>query len=210
MEDRPPESVEHRLARTEQLVHAAQQRDSGTLDELVEAHLPDLRAFVRAHIDTALRQRESVSDVVQSVCRDVVEDLHGFEYRGAGSFRAWLFTATLNKIRQKHEFWHAQKRDVSREVRAGARDTTDASIYSSLCAPEPTPSQHAAGAELRERIEQAIDGLKQEHREVLLLARIVGLSRREIGEQLGKSEGAVRALLGRASVHLLAELDGRN
>ncbi len=103
--------------RTEALVAGAQRREPGALDELIGQHLDDLRAFVRLHLDPALRARESCSDVVQSICREVLEDLPGFEYRAAGSFRAWLFTAALNKVRQKGEFHRAQKRDPAREVR---------------------------------------------------------------------------------------------
>ena len=37
-------------------------------------HLDDLRAFVRLKIDPRLRVRESGSDLVQSICREVLED----------------------------------------------------------------------------------------------------------------------------------------
>jgi RNA polymerase sigma factor (sigma-70 family) len=60
-----------------------------------------------------------------------------------------------------------------------------------------------------ERVEEAFDELTPEHREVLTLAHVLGLSRREIGEQMGKSEEAVRALLHRAMVRLSTVLAQR-
>ena len=183
------------------------------MDALIGTHLDDLRAFVRLQVDPQLRARESCSDVVQSICREVLEDLPGFDYRGEGSFRAWLFTAALNKVRQKGEFHRAQKRDPAREVRPAAGDdsqaTVGAGLYASLCSLEPTPSQHAIAHEQAERIERAMDKLPEDHREVLLLARVVGLPHEEIATRMGRSEIAVRTLLSRASVRLLAALEER-
>lgn len=200
-----------RLQRTEVLVSAAQRREQGALDALVRGHLDDLRAFVRLELDPALRLRESCSDVVQSVCREVVEDLGGFEDRGAGSFRAWLFTAALNKIRQKHHRWQAEKRNPAREATAKRNhdSESDGDIYASLCSLGGSPSEHAIAREQAERIERGMDKLSPEHREVLLLARIVGLSHREIAERTRRSEVAVRSLLSRGSLRLLAALEER-
>jgi len=195
--------------RTEALVAAAKCRDPAALDALIRAHLDDLRAYVRLQVDPRLRVRESCSDIVQSVCREVLEDLDGFEYRGAGAFRAWLFAAALNKVRRKGEFHRAQKRDVARERRADSGTSSRAGIYSSLCSPEPSPSEHAAGHEQAERIERAMDKLPDDYREALLLARVVGLSRREMADRMGRSELAVRTLVTRASIKLLAALEDR-
>ena len=71
----------------------------------------------------------------------------------------------------------------------------------------PTASQLASANELSERMERAFDQLSEEHREVIALSRIVGLSHAEIAAQLGRSEGAVRMLLSRALVAYTAALD---
>jgi RNA polymerase sigma-70 factor (subfamily 1) len=200
-----------RLQRTELLVSAAQSRCHGAMDELVRFVLADLRAYVRLKLDPELRRRESCSDVVQSVCREVVEDLGGFDDRGAGSFRAWLFTAALNKIRQKHHHWAAEKRNPAREVSGGSSSDPDAGcdVQASLCSLGGSPSEHAIAHEQADRIERAMDRLTPEQREVLLLARLVGLSHREIAERTGRTEVAVRSLLSRGSLRLLAVLEAR-
>jgi RNA polymerase sigma-70 factor (ECF subfamily) len=202
-----PAVEEHR---TEALVRGARERDPAALEELIGAHLEDLRAFVRLQIDPGIRARESASDIVQSACRQALEDLSGFEYRGAGSFRAWLFTATLNKVRRKSRHHRAQRRDVAREAAARGGDAeSDAPSYASLCRIEAGPSEVAMAREEAERIEQAMDKLSDDEREALLLARVVGLSHREIAPRLGRTETAVRSLIQRASVRLLAALEGR-
>ena len=70
--------------------------------------------------------------------------------------------------------------------------------YATLC----TPSRALMDREAIERIERAIDELPEDYREVLTLARMVGLSRAEIAEVTGRSEGAVRTMLSRAQARL--------
>jgi RNA polymerase sigma-70 factor (ECF subfamily) len=48
------------------------------------------------------------------------------------------------------------------------------------------------------RLEQAIDELKPEYREVIVLTRIEGLSYQEVGNRLSKNSEAVRKLVFRA------------
>ena len=69
-----------------------------------------------------------------------------------------------------------------------------------------TPSREAAGREELERLEAALARLSDEHREVVVLARIVGLSSPEIAERMQRSEGAVRVLLHRALARLAIEM----
>ena len=186
------------------LVRAAQRGDTFAQDALLRQHLNGLRAFVRLRADRALRLRESESDLVQSICREVLSDLSGFEYRGAAGFRAWLFTLALNKVREKGRFHAAERRTARREE--GTLDGDEARAlpaYGSIV----TPSEHAAGNEARERFEAAFDTLTEDHREVILLSRVLRLPHREIAERMKKSEVAVRSLLSRALVALSAELD---
>jgi RNA polymerase sigma factor (sigma-70 family) len=56
-------------------------------------------------------------------------------------------------------------------------------------------------------MERAFDLLSDDHREVITLSRIVGLSHAEIAAELGRSEGAVRVLLSRALVAYVDALD---
>jgi RNA polymerase sigma factor (sigma-70 family) len=65
------------------------------------------------------------------------------------------------------------------------------------------------GREGAEKLEDAFDELSEEHREIITLSRIVGLSHGEIAAQLGKSEVACRQLLRRALVKLSLALHRR-
>jgi RNA polymerase sigma-70 factor (ECF subfamily) len=171
------------------------------LDRLVEEHLPQLRAFVRAHMDPALRARESAADIVQTVCRALLAGRQSFDFRGEADFRGWLFTAARNKIIEKYRHHHRAARDVRREELPEA-DSNLLAGYASVC----TPSAEAAAHEQIERLERALDTLRDEHREVIALARLAELPLSEVGNRMGRSTDAARKLLGRALVNLTQAL----
>lgn len=177
--------------------------DEPELHALIERHLPKLHAFVQARLGARLRQRESTQDVVQSVCRELVEHGDKFDYRGEERFLAWLFLAARNKIREKHRRHGAQRRDLGREVEASEFDMSAA--FATLL----TPSAIAVGNEAANDLREALAAMSDEHREVVTMARIVGMPHAVIAEFTGRSEPAVRQLLARALVRLAEELRRR-
>jgi RNA polymerase sigma-70 factor (ECF subfamily) len=71
-----------------------------------------------------------------------------------------------------------------------------------------TPEAGAASRELARRLETAVDELPAKQRAALLLSRVDGLAYRDVAEALGCSEGAVKALLFRATQSLKKTLRG--
>ena len=183
-----------------QLLGRASQGDALAVDELLERHLPALRAFVRLRVGPALRARESASDIVQSACRDVLDQLDRFQWNGEAGFRAWLYATALRKVADRAEYWSAQKRDPAREVsldRGGASGTDHAGlagVYRTVV----TPSLQAMGRETLRRLELAMDLLTDEQREVIVLSRIAGLSHAELAAHSGCTESTARQRVFRA------------
>ncbi len=182
-----------------ELVKQASQGDQPAIDELLVRHLPGLRAFIRLRAGPVIRRCESESDLAQSVCREVLLHVDGFHYGDERGFKNWLYTIALRKILNRHEYYGAAKRDRLRAESDGAL----AAAYRTFS----TPSRHAMKREEIEGLERAFDQLGEGQREVITLAYLVGLSRGEIAEQLGKSEGAVRTLLSRSLAALAAILE---
>lgn len=192
MVDAPDDRLHEQLQRA--------RTDDAELAQLIAGYLPSLRAFVRARLRPELRAKESASDVVQSVCRELLGDQEAFEFRGAAAFRSWLFTAALNKIRDRDRFYRQDKRDRDRETPAAEEQLLAG--YASVC----TPSQVVAGAEQVAILERAMDELEPDHREVIAYARLAGLPAKEIAPLMGRTEAAVYALLGRGLIKLAEKL----
>ena len=187
-----------------ELAERARRGDNDALRELLDRHLPGLRAYVRLHSGPLLRSKEESSDLVQTVCLEVLRNAERFEHPAESGFRRWLYVTALRKIKNRHRYYLAEKRDAVREraIEAGSGDRL-LDLYASFS----TPSREVSAREEVERVEAAFDLLSEEHREVILLARVVGLSRAEIGERMGRSEGGVRILLYRALARLTELLD---
>lgn len=192
------------------LVERASHGDVIALEELLQEHLPSLRAFVRLRSGPTIRAKESVSDLVQSTCREVLQGLERFQWEGAASFRAWLYTTAQRKIAHRAEHWNAAKRAIGLEVALDPRGATgadeDARVLDVYRALGGSPSAEVVGIETFERLERAFEALSPEEREVITLSRIVGLSHREISLELGCTEGAARVRLFRALAHLSERL----
>ncbi|QDU69507.1 RNA polymerase sigma factor [Engelhardtia mirabilis] len=184
----------------EDLTAAAVRGDRAALELLLVRHLPDLRAYVRLRMGPALRDREGESDLIQSVCREVLLRADQFRHAGEGAFRAWLYTATLRKIVNRDEFHRAQRREAAREEVAQESGLLD--VYRRFA----SPSGVATTAEELARIERAFLTLNDDYREVILLSRIVGLRREEVAREMDRSEASVRNLLHRALAQLAQEL----
>jgi RNA polymerase sigma-70 factor (ECF subfamily) len=183
-------------------IRSATRGDPAAIEDVLRAYLPRLQRFVHLRLGPQLRVREDTLDIVQSTVRELLEQ-ERFEWRGEIEFRAWLFQAALNKIREKGRFHDAGKRSMGRE--AGLASDRQSSLGEAI-RDLATPSRVAMAKEELRRLELAFERLTEPQREVLTLARIVGLPHAVIAERLGRSEVAVRQLLVRAMTALGAAL----
>lgn len=190
-----------RMSTWHQVVDSASDGDANAIAALMEQHLPRLRAFVRLRMGPQLRAKESASDLVQSACREVLGNLDRYRHRSEANFKSWLFTTALRKVYDRVDYYRAGKRDLDREV--APADSVLGECYADLLTP-------SADLDMRERIarfERAFDELDEDHREVITLARIVGLPHKEVAEAMGRTEAASRMLLYRALAQLATLLD---
>jgi RNA polymerase sigma-70 factor (ECF subfamily) len=188
------------------LVDRATRGEGEAVEVLLQRYLPSLRAFLRLRAGRLLLEKESCSDLAQSVCRDVLENMERFRYAGEAGFKRWLFTTAQRKIADRYEYYLAKKRTSEREHRAADVSSVDQEILGSYRS-FYTPSEQAVAREELQRLEQVFDQLTEDQQQVILLDRIVGMSRAEIAQEMGRNEAAVKSLLFRA-LSRLGELLG--
>ncbi len=187
-------------------VSRASQGDAQAISSLLAEHLPALRTYIACRAGSLVLARESVSDLAQSVCREVLEDLDDFEYRGEQAFRGWLYQEAWRKIVDRVRFHKADKRREPEGFGQGApEDVTDFDIDT----PDwITPSRAASGREELGRVIAAFGELPEDYREAVLLHRVARLPHKEIATLMQRSEGAVRNLVHRGLAKLSILLDG--
>ena len=174
--------------------------DGFPLEELLNKHLPGLRAFVASRVDRLVHAKESNADIVQSVCREVLEHIDRFEHRSEAGFKQWLYRTAERKIIDRYRYYTADKRDAARELPpAQSEPSSDGDLLAAALRDaqggRPTPSHEAIAREELLRTSRAFEGLPPVYREVILLSRVHGVPHAEIAKRLGKTEGAVRNLL---------------
>jgi len=171
-------------------------------DQRVLMHVAALRAYVRLRLGRSLRAREESADIAQSVVREALEDVGRF-HGGDPQMRAWILKRAENKIRDRVRFWNRDRRTAEREVESTDDDGGVMDIAGSLL----TPSRIVSSREELSNLERAFAELDDDHRRVILLARIAGLSHAEVAREMDRSEQATRTLLSRALARLAMSLE---
>ena len=141
-----------------------------------------------------LGDHHDAEDVTERTFVAALAAIDRFRDEGA-TFRAWLFTIAHNQL--------------ANAIRSRQRHRT-ASLEA---VPEPSSHADPAGsfriADEARGLRHALDQLADDRRQVVVLRFVDGLTAREIGAVLGRSEGAVRVLQHRALRQLAGLLDER-
>jgi len=195
--------------KTQELVALAQDGDSSALDQLCRVYGERVQRIVRFRMGRELRGKLESMDLVQDAFVAAVKDLGKFEYQNEGDFLRWMSKIAENRIRDNLKRLHADKRDIRREVPIDHRVLPAGDDCPRM--PEPirttTPSVIMSFSEDLDRLENAMNLLKPEYREVIVLNQIEGISLKKIGDRLSKSPDAVRMLVARAMASLASAFE---
>lgn len=182
--------------------------DSDALAELLKKNSPAVRQGLAGQIPARWRPVLTVDDVMQQTYVDAFLDIGKFDVERDGTFRAWLTTLAKRNLMDALRMLGTQKRGKSwHRVGQTARDESFAALYELLTDTRSTPSQHAAAAEARTRLERAIQLLPPAYRTVIQMWDLEGRSVEEVATQLNRSPGAIYMLRARAH-RRLAEIMG--
>jgi RNA polymerase sigma-70 factor (ECF subfamily) len=187
-------------AETVRLLDLAGRGDPAAVNDLLAGHRDELRAFVDARLDPAVRVRVDPSDVVQEALADAAQRLPDFLARRPMPFHLWVRKAAYQRLLNARRDQRAARRDVRRE--GAGPDPTSAAVARSLVAAGPSPSEAAQAHELAGRVAAVVAGLPEADREVLSLRQVDNLPYEEIGPLLDIDPAAARQRYGRALLRL--------
>jgi RNA polymerase sigma-70 factor (ECF subfamily) len=184
---------------TRSLISRALEQDREAIDVLFTRYRDRLRAALRKLIGPKYRLLlQDSEDAAQDAILSALKRLHQFEYRGDGSFLAWLLKGAEYEIVRRIRGIEAKKRNPE-----GGFVALDTAALHALPAEGDTPSQILDEQELAERVREALQQLPDREREVIMLRRFLELDNDEICVEMGlPTTGSVRALLSRAQARL--------
>jgi len=195
---------------TEDLLDRAGAGDRSARQQLLARHRARLRQMVALRIDRRMAARVDPSDVVQEALADAAQSLSDYLKNRSLPFYPWLRQFAWERLIQLHRFHlQAKRRSVDREQLRifDLPDESEVALAERLVNSGSSPSARVLRAELRERVQAALESLEPRDREVLVLRYLEQLTSKEIAAVLGISEAAVKARHRRALERLRRRLD---
>ena len=185
---------------TRNLLARARNRDNQAIEELFRRYRDRLRIALQKLIGSRYRLLVADSeDAAHDAILSALGRLDEFEYRGYGSFLAWLLKSAEFQVLHRIRHLEAQKRG------SGAHQNLEDEGVSEPAVASHTPSKVAAAEELADRVRHCLELMPPREREIIVLRRYMELDMVEVCAELGlPSRGAGRTLLCRA----LARLSG--
>ncbi|MBI5928248.1 MAG: RNA polymerase sigma factor [Chloroflexi bacterium] len=169
---------------TEHERHLIQQAQLGTdpaaIQTLYRQYFPRVFAYVAYRVG----RKQDAEDIVSDIFLRAIEYLGHFEYRGEGSFAAWLFKIAYTQVVNFHRI-HSPQQPVPLE------ELPD--IQSDTLSPDSAILQK----ELFARLHHLITTLAPRRQEVITLKFFGGLRNQEIAELLGLDERTIASHLSR-------------
>ena len=145
------------------------------------------------------RNRADAEDLVQETYLKAFQKFH--QYQPGTNIKAWLYRILTNTYITSY-------RKAQRSPKRASSDTVedwqlaDADSEVGLKSAEVEALEALPSAQLRD----ALDSLSEEHRMVVLMADVEGMSYKEIAEELGVPMGTVMSRLNRARKNLRSAL----
>jgi RNA polymerase sigma-70 factor (ECF subfamily) len=168
------------------LVEAAQRGDRDAFKTLFERY--HRRAYALAF--GVLRHQDDALDVVQDAFIKAHKYLDKFE--GTSSFYTWLYRIVMNLCidhLRKHRRGKPVELDEAKLEEGAADDTLLPRILGG------NPGRALADKEIRARIDQALGELSENHRTVIVMRELDGLSYEEMATAMGCSKGTIMSRL---------------
>ena len=167
----------------ERLLIEAAQKDPLRFAELYEANFERVYAFVARRV----QDRAEAEDLTADVFQHALANLSRFEWRGV-PFAVWLFRIAVNAISDRWKRMSRQRPDPVSD------DDLDASKWQEI--------------ERRATLFQLVNSLPEDQRTVIFRRFVEEKSIRDIAQEFGRSEGAIKQLQFRALESLRARVGG--
>lgn len=180
----------------QELVAAAKVGDADAFAQLVEANQNRIYSLALRMVGNP----EDAADLAQDAFLSAWRGLENFQ--GEAAFSTWLYRLASNAC---IDFLRKEKR---KRAAGGVLSLDDTEEGATLDLPdfEADPHRQLERSEVRETIARGLAELSPEHRSVLTLREVSGLSYAEIADLLGLEEGTVKSRISRARLALRKKL----
>jgi RNA polymerase sigma-70 factor (ECF subfamily) len=190
------------------LVAMAVAGDRAALERLLLAHYDQLAQRLGSKLPSRLQSTQAVEDILQLTFMQAFRDIATFEQRTDASFGDWLARIAENRLcdairqhdRPKHGGDLRRIEDVARD------DSRILSLWDWIAADDTSPASAAVRREALQALQVALAALPEDQRAAIQLQQLEGKSVDETAAALGRTPGAIRGLVHRGKLELVAAL----
>jgi RNA polymerase sigma-70 factor (ECF subfamily) len=179
-------------------------RESERDAEQLERYRDYLALLARLELDSRLLGKVDLSGVVQQTLLEANRARDRRPRHDDADMPRWLRRILANNLRDEVRKFHAQARDIDREK---SLDDSSSRVEAWLAAEHSSPSQRAVRNEELLQLAHALARLPDDQRRAVELHHLKGRPLLEIAAEMGRTKGAVAALLFRG-LNKLRELLG--
>jgi RNA polymerase sigma-70 factor (ECF subfamily) len=177
-------------------VKAAQRGDADAFRRLVERYQRRVYQLALSMVKDA--------DEAMDIAQETFVRVHRYlpQFKGDSSFFTWTYRIATNLCLDA-----ARRRARGERISLG--DERDADIEEAMDPPSAAlvgPQRAALNEELKGKIDEALQGLSENHRAILLLREVEGLSYEELSQALGIRKGTVMSRLFHARLKMQNKL----
>jgi RNA polymerase sigma-70 factor, ECF subfamily len=151
-------------------------------------------------------------DLTQDVFLKLYKNLESFDVQ-KGNFNTWLTTLARNLLVDHFRRTRLERVSDSLDASLSEEDAAGGpSLGDRLADPRPSQESHAAGLELKVRIQQALAQLSPELREAVVFRDLEDMDYKEIAQVLRIPEGTVKSRISRGRgelARLLQRMEGQ-
>lgn len=201
----PPLAMSDEITQSLELVLRAQQGDHDALNRLMERYYERVRRIVRLRMGAHLRRMVDSGDILQETFIAAIRSFENFEMREEASLINWLSRLAERQIIAAADYHSAKKRDQRRNVNISGAILDSQSVRIPLPAPDDAtrPIGKAERSEEQQIVEECMEQLPEEYRELILLRNYAGASWEAVAEETGRpSAAAARMMHARALLEL--------
>lgn len=174
-----------------QWIESAKRGDLESFDRIVLAY--QQKVFNLAF--RLLGEREEAEDLTQEVFINVFRHLSRF--RGDAQFSTWIYQVTVNHCRNRLKYLKRRYQHATESL-DDPIVTAEGEIEKDLRYEGDAPEDVLYRQQVQKLVQMALDKLRDDYREVIVLRDIQELSYHEISGILGLPEGTVKSKLHRA------------
>jgi RNA polymerase sigma-70 factor (ECF subfamily) len=176
--------------------------------EILLRYQPWLRLLARLQLDRRFQGKFDASDLVQLTMLEACRALPQFRGTTEAELTAWLRQVLAHALAHEiRRYQGTERRDLDREVSLEhSLAQSSQQLGDMLAASGSSPSQQAARREQEVILAEVLARLPDDHREVIVLRNLQGLSHEEVAKRMQRNPGAVRMLWVRALARLREEL----